>query len=939
MTLPPASLTTILMVNHSESDRRTFRRYLQVDTAKKYHLIEAETLAIAQELWRSQRLDLLLLDGNLPDSDPDTFVSAVQDIFQELNPDTAPQQIPIIILTEAGDDAMAEQALRSGAMDYLLKDLLTPLRLHKTIDQALQQVRLQQSLHQLHQDKKHLTQAIKTRFLDQIHDAVVATSPDGIIQTWNYGAEKLYGYKAEEVIGQNISLLYFPEDLPSVGENVFQPLLIHGSHEVELRNRKKSGEAIDINLRLSLVRDREGHLLRLIGCSNDISDRKRAEQELQRLNRELEERVKRRTTALKEAQQIAHLGTWEFDVLTDQLSWSPEIYSFFRLEPTTIDLSHQTLEPYFPVASQRLCQQSFERAIAHKEVFEVDYQIIRGDGTTGYVYSKGKPIIDHAGQVVRILGIAMDISDRKGAEQENFLLKERLQFLLASSPAMIYSCKPGGDYGATFMSDNVKAILGYESSDFTAASDFWASRIHPEDASEVFAKLPELFENGTHSHEYRFQHRQGHYVWVRDELRLVRDHDGQPLEIVGYFAEITDLKEIEIALQESRKFMQTILDTIPISIFWKDRQSNFVGCNLQFAKTLGLDATEMIIGKNDWDFSATEAEAIAYRQDDQEVMAGDLLKLGIIETLTLPNGEQKWLETHKAPLKDWAENVVGVVGMFQDITLRKQTELQLQQSHEELLRATQLKNEFLANMSHELRTPLNAILGMSEVLQEQIWGELNKKQLKAIATIERSGEHLLALINDILDLSKVTSGMMELRLNPVSVTHLCNTSLSLIRPQALKQKIQLNLDLPKNIGTANIDERRIQQVLLNLLTNAVKFTPEGGVVRLQVASSCAGQWQGTAKIPPQLQTTPDSWILFQVVDTGIGIAATDLPRLFQSFIQIDSALNRQYKGTGLGLALVKQLVTLHGGETFVSSELGQGSCFTVALPNPGSPNE
>jgi PAS domain S-box-containing protein len=780
---------------------------------------------------------------------------------------------------------------------------------------------------------------IQAQILDQIHDAVISTTLDGTIQTWNSGAEKLYGYKADEAIGKNVSMLYFAEDLPRMGELVFQPLLEQGSHEVELRQRQKLGTEVYVNLRLSLIKDSQGHPIRLIGCSNDVSDRQQAKQELQQLNRELEDRVEQRTAALKEAQKIAHLGSWEFDVLANQLSWSPEIFEFFRLDPDVFELSHQSLEPYFTPASLQICKQIFHLAIEQNEPFETDYQIIRGDGTTGYVFSKGQPITDQTGQVIRILGITMDISDRKTAEQENFLLKERLQFLLASSPAMIYSCKPYGDYGATFMSENIKTILGYEPSEFTSTSGFWADHIHPEDVPGVFADLPQLFNEGTHSHEYRFLHHDGHYVWLRDELRLLRDAQGQPLEIIGYFADITDLKETEIALQESRKFMQTILDTIPISIFWKDRQSNFVGCNLKFAKTLGLDATEMIIGKNDWDLSATEAEAIAYRQDDQEVMAGNRLKLGIIETLTLPSGEQKWLETHKAPLKDWAENVVGVVGMFQDITLRKQTEIQLKQSNEELIRATQLKNEFLANMSHELRTPLNAILGMSEVLQEQIWGELNQKQLKAIATIERSGEHLLSLINDILDLSKVSSGMMELQFTSVSVTNLCSASLSLVRQQALKQKIQLNLDLPNNIGTVNVDERRMKQVLLNLLTNAVKFTPEGGRVRLRVAIAQAGNWQGTAKIPPQLQASQESLILFQVVDTGIGIAAEDLPKLFQSFTQIDSALNRQYKGTGLGLALVKQIVELHGGEVIVSSELGQGSCFTVVLPQREFPSQ
>jgi CheY-like chemotaxis protein len=221
---------------------------------------------------------------------------------------------------------------------------------------------------------------------------------------------------------------------------------------------------------------------------------------------------------------------------------------------------------------------------------------------------------------------------------------------------------------------------------------------------------------------------------------------------------------------------------------------------------------------------------------------------------------------------------------------------------------------------------------MSESLKEEILGSLNEKQLKAIATVESSGEHLLALINDILDLSKISAGMVELEITSVSVKHLCNSSLVFVKQQAFNKKIQIHSHIPPHINNINIDERRIKQVLINLLTNAVKFTPNGGNINLLVAIGSGDTWQGEATIPQQLRDKNAPMILFQVVDTGIGIAAKDLQMLFQPFVQVDSALNRQYEGTGLGLALVKQIVELHGGQVMVESELGQGSCFTFVLP-------
>lgn len=267
----------------------------------------------------------------------------------------------------------------------------------------------------------------------------------------------------------------------------------------------------------------------------------------------------------------------------------------------------------------------------------------------------------------------------------------------------------------------------------------------------------------------------------------------------------------------------------------------------------------------------------------------------------------------------------------QELTERQQTEIKLTQSNqqlaisnEELVRATRLKDEFLANMSHELRTPLNAILGMTEVLQEEVFGSINERQLKALKTVENSGNHLLELINDILDLAKIEAGQIELDYTSISVSHLCKSSLSFIKQQALKKRIQLNITLPQNLPDLFVDERRIRQVLINLLNNGVKFTPQGGRITLEVTQVAPNL--DIADFPTQ------HFLRIAVIDTGIGISSENINKLFHPFIQIDSALNRQYAGTGLGLALVKQIVELHGGQVGVTSELGVGSCFMVDLP-------
>lgn len=250
--------------------------------------------------------------------------------------------------------------------------------------------------------------------------------------------------------------------------------------------------------------------------------------------------------------------------------------------------------------------------------------------------------------------------------------------------------------------------------------------------------------------------------------------------------------------------------------------------------------------------------------------------------------------------------------MIEDITERKETELKLRASQEAAEAASRAKNEFLATMSHELRTPLNAIMGLSQLLQQEIVGSLNEKQNEYVSCIYSSGEHLLALINDILDLSKIEAAKEELSLSPLPVSDLCNYAIWTVRDRASEKGLQLTckIDVEEDICVG--DERRIKQMLLNLLTNAIKFTP-------------AGQVSLVVKKVPQ-------GITFTVSDTGIGIDSNQFQFLFEPFKQLDSRLNRKYEGSGLGLALTRKLARLHGGDVTVISTLGEGSQFTLFLP-------
>ena len=286
---------------------------------------------------------------------------------------------------------------------------------------------------------------------------------------------------------------------------------------------------------------------------------------------------------------------------------------------------------------------------------------------------------------------------------------------------------------------------------------------------------------------------------------------------------------------------------------------------------------------------------------------------------------------------DRDRHLQGVFAAARDVTELKRYEHTLQHKNAELEAASRMKSEFVANMSHELRTPLNAILGFSELLKDGIAGDMTERQRGFIGNIFTSGKHLLSLINDILDLSKVEAGKMELDLESVEMSPLFVNSLSIVREKAATRQIHLVLETPDELGSLLADTRKVKQIIYNLLSNAVKFSSDGGRVILRaepVSRAEVGLLTGprVGRSFPLAESDFPMFLKLSVTDTGIGISAEGLAKLFTPFNQIDSGLSRKFEGTGLGLAMVKLLAELHGGSVAVESALGEGSTFTVWLP-------
>ncbi|MCT7950506.1 ATP-binding protein [Ancylothrix sp. C2] len=299
----------------------------------------------------------------------------------------------------------------------------------------------------------------------------------------------------------------------------------------------------------------------------------------------------------------------------------------------------------------------------------------------------------------------------------------------------------------------------------------------------------------------------------------------------------------------------------------------------------------------------------------------------IIGVLTLESRNLQKLQD--APNQDMLLAACRTLGVAIE---RARAQEHLTQVNKDLERASQLKSEFLASMSHELRTPLNSIIGFSDLLQRQTAGSLTPRQINHVKAIETSGQHLLQLINDILDLSKIEAGKVELTLEPVAIQELCTQCLRMIQPRAEAKSLALALEWDYRLDRMLLDERRVSQMLINLLSNAVKFTPERGKVKLAGRLAYGVQLCEDVR-PDQSPVNPGTaYLCLEVSDSGIGIPPEKWHLLFRPFQQIDASLSRRHEGTGLGLALTKRLAELHGGTVSFQSVAGEGSVFRVWIP-------
>ncbi len=782
-------------------------------------------------------------------------------------------------------------------------------------------------------------------------DAIISKDLNGIITSWNRGAENLFGYKADEVIGQSITILipekYLDEEPVIIGKIKRGEKIEH----YETIRRRKNGELIQISLTVSPIKDKNGTIIGASKIARDITEKKRTENEL---------RESQMMLAL--AMQSSRMGVWEYEIENDIVQWSPELEEIFGLERGEFKQNRTAFYELIHEDDRERMFYEVESAIEEKRDYTVEFRFLHKDGSVRWMEGRGQAIYSKDGAPIRLYGSGLDITERKLAEEKLRESEEKFRTMADNISQFAWMAD---DEGWIFWYN--KRWFEYTGTTLEEMQGWgWEKVHHPDEVERVKKKFKRHIESGEPWEDtFPLRSKEGEYRWFLSRALPIRDESGKVLRWFGTNTDITDRKESEKALVAAERkaaedYQALLARIVPLAqIIGAARDLNsiyravrdfvrhsmpcsgfFVSffdaeTNLKTAAYVWSDKGEVDISKlppleltpeggpnsqavfqkksvvvnRYMDFMQDRPHVILQEDGidpNSSLVIPMLVMTRVVGTLEVQAYENRaFNEEHKIAL----EMVANLAAVAIENVRLLQIEANARETAEAANRA---KDEFLSVLSHELRTPLNAILGWMKMLRS---GELNEaKTERALETIERNARLQCNLIEDLLDVSRIISGKMRIEEHEVDLVSVVKSSYDSVKPLAEAKQIALKYDSSVDSLIIKGDQNRLQQIIINLANNAIKFTSAGGSVILDL-------------------TTTEQSARLEVTDTGVGIKPEFLSQIFDRFIQADSTTQRNYSGLGLGLTIAKHLTELHGGKISASSGgENRGAKFTVEFP-------
>lgn len=784
-------------------------------------------------------------------------------------------------------------------------------------------------------------------------DAVITTDLEGIVTSWNSGAEAIYGYSAADIVGTPVSRLFPAERSPEARLILAKIRRGERIELLETERHRKDGRSIYVSLAASPLRNSRGEIIGTSTIVRDITALKERDRELARLSRLYAalSQINQAIVWIPDREQLfdkicqvlvadggfglAWIG-WhdtEADTLTPMAVAGDHSKLFqdadgqpYPASTLAMGLAARVLQSGQPhicndaqadpadLQPDAIAGDPFQ-ASAHVPI-AIDGEVV---GVLN-VYSKQADIFhdqeidlleEAAGDIAFALQAFARDEARQRAEQA---LRDEQRFtdtMIESMPGVLYFYDLSGRF--LRWNRNFETVTGYSGAEIAQMHplDFFAG----DDKERVAERIQDVFTEGESAVEANFVTKQGEAIPYFFTGRRV-PFDGQAC-LVGVGIDVSDRRHAESQLAASeKKYRELVQHANSIILRWNaDGHITFINeygqrfFGYPEDEILGRHVMETIVPPEETSGRDLEAlmEAIcanpaAFEQNLNENIRRD--------------GQRVWVAWTNRFEHDAEGNVAEILSIGTDMTARRQAEIEREKRHQAEA-ADRIKSAFLATMSHELRTPLNSIIGFTGIILQGLAGPLNEEQSKQLSMVRTSARHLLALVNDVLDISKIEAGQLEVARAPFDLHAAITKVLAIVQPQAEAKALTLRVAVDPMLGQAVADQRRFEQILLNLLSNAIKFTDSGEVALIADLVD-----------DPHTSTT----LCLRVTDTGIGIKPENLSSLFQPFQQIDAGLARNHDGTGLGLAICRRLIELMGGTITAASEWGQGSTFTVMLP-------
>lgn len=728
--------------------------------------------------------------------------------------------------------------------------------------------------------------------LAHVSDAVIAIDNEHSIIYLNQRAEQQYNINASEFIGRSLKEVYEyrwlnPDDKQIAAES----MSAKGWWQGENIHIKNNGEEIYVDLSVSYLKDNSGKKIGLLAVVRDITQRKQAEEKL------------RQTEALlQEAQRIAKIGSWSWDLTTDETWWSKEFYRFTNRDEGNSTPDVETISQFILPADRERVNQLTKNAIEQGIPYETEFRFIHSDGTVGYAFSCGKVERDARGNIVRFYGISKDISEYKQVESALRESEERFRTMADTAPVLIWMAgvdKLCNYFNATWLEFTGRSLE-------QEIGNGWTEGVHPDDRESRIEIYFNAFDaRQAFSMEYRLQDRNGEYRWILDKGTPRFNSDRSFVGYIGSCIDITERKQAEEKIAQQA----VLLDVATDAILLRNLEGTILYCNRSAERMYGWTAQEAL-GKG--------ANELLYKEITQELTEAlqEVMRSGSWQgelRKVTKQGRDITVASRWTLVCDEAGNPKSILSVDTDITEKKQLESQF-------LRAQRLESlgTLASGIAHDLNNMLTPILAVAQLLPLKL-GNVDETSEEMLAMLETHAKRGANLVKQVLSFARGDEGKRTV----LQVKHLLR-DIEQFAKNTFPKSITIERNLPRDLWTVSADATQLHQVFMNLVVNAHDAMLEGGILTIEAQNKFIDESYAKMNIDAKV----GSYVVVTIADTGVGISPQIIDRIFDPFFTTKEVV----KGTGLGLSTVLGIVKSHGGFIEVSSEIRKGTQFKVYLP-------